>query len=220
MQNNSIGNDIVDLKDWPDHHPRFIKRVMSKKEENEIANSHQKVALYWAAKEAAYKALKRLDLSLVFSPAKIEFDLEKSIITYKNFSLPCLYELTEDYVYVICATSQNILESKNFYTWISTISNELAKDKNFFNLDDDISIESAAVRILTMSKISEILKKSLISLQIAYQDQEQKNANILTLLSGRKNLIPYLKENGKVTEHILSFSHHGRYVMSNALLCE
>ncbi|MBI1813852.1 MAG: 4'-phosphopantetheinyl transferase superfamily protein [Deltaproteobacteria bacterium] len=73
-----IGNDIVDLGD-PDTqpgatHPRFDARVFTATELEAIHTSpvpNRVRWLLWAAKESAFKAFRKHDPSLVFSPARL-----------------------------------------------------------------------------------------------------------------------------------------------------
>lgn len=72
-----LGNDVVDLNDpetWPGaRHARFDARVFGRAERDAIARSADGEALrwmLWAAKEAAYKALRRARPDTVFSPRR------------------------------------------------------------------------------------------------------------------------------------------------------
>lgn len=76
-----IGNDIVDLEDpetRPESlHPGFDRRVFSPAEAAALAASVDPDAerwVLWAAKEAAYKTLRRLDPKTTFSPRAFEVD--------------------------------------------------------------------------------------------------------------------------------------------------
>ena len=74
-----VGNDVVDLLD-PDArgetlHPRFDERVFCKRERRVLARSADTDRLrwrMWAAKEAAYKAARKLDRRVIFSPRRFE----------------------------------------------------------------------------------------------------------------------------------------------------
>jgi len=77
-----VGNDIVDLGDAETRieklHPRFIGRVFSAAERQRIFSSRDTRMLlwaHWAAKESAYKALKKLDPGTVFSHSAFVVDL-------------------------------------------------------------------------------------------------------------------------------------------------
>jgi hypothetical protein len=81
----SIGNDIVDLSDPETRHeglhPRFDQRVFRSEERARLESSDSSRTRHvlrwalWAAKESAYKALKRLDPALVFSPSQFAVEL-------------------------------------------------------------------------------------------------------------------------------------------------
>jgi hypothetical protein len=78
----SIGNDIVDLADPETRHeglhPRFDERVFRPGERALLGRSDSSHVLrwaLWAAKESAYKAMKRLEPELVFSPKRFSVEL-------------------------------------------------------------------------------------------------------------------------------------------------
>ncbi len=78
----SVGNDVVDLADPEARldglHPRFEERVFRAAERDLLAASRSRHALHWAlwaAKESAYKALKRLEPATVWSPKEFEVQL-------------------------------------------------------------------------------------------------------------------------------------------------
>lgn len=78
----AVGNDVVDLGD-PEalagaSHPRFDQRVFGDGERDVMVRSARPTRLrwmLWAAKEAAYKALRQQDRSLTFHPRKLEVSL-------------------------------------------------------------------------------------------------------------------------------------------------
>ncbi len=78
----SVGNDVVDLADPETRlgglHPRFVERVFCAAERERLAASRSRHVLHWAlwaAKESAYKALKRLAPETVFAPREFEVEL-------------------------------------------------------------------------------------------------------------------------------------------------
>jgi len=78
-----VGNDVVDLRDRESDpatlHPRFDARVFDASEREALARSDDPDTLrwqLWAAKEAAYKAVKKTDPRTVFSPARFRVALE------------------------------------------------------------------------------------------------------------------------------------------------
>lgn len=78
-----IGNDVVDLAD-PEAaeaalHPRFDARAFAAAERSRLDASPQRAALrwvLWAAKEAAWKAARRIGAAGPFRPAQIETRLD------------------------------------------------------------------------------------------------------------------------------------------------
>ena len=78
-----LGNDVVDLAD-PEvrpgsTHPRFDRRVFGPAERSALRASGAPNRLrwiLWAAKEAAYKAARRLDPAAVFSPRRFVVSLD------------------------------------------------------------------------------------------------------------------------------------------------
>lgn len=73
----SVGNDVVDLVDPEAHrekqHPRFDERVFASEELQFLRGSefeHLARWLLWAAKESAYKAEKRQEPDIAFSPRR------------------------------------------------------------------------------------------------------------------------------------------------------
>src|SRR5512147_2410613 len=82
-----LGNDVVDLGDpetRPDaRHPRFDARVFTREERAALASAAQPERLrwsLWAAKEAAYKCLKKLEPATCFSPVRfaVRFETERT----------------------------------------------------------------------------------------------------------------------------------------------
>jgi phosphopantetheinyl transferase (holo-ACP synthase) len=78
----SVGNDVVDLADPECRlerlHPRFDERVFSPAERAALGAAPWRPTLhwaFWAAKESAYKACKRLDAAAVFSPREFAVEL-------------------------------------------------------------------------------------------------------------------------------------------------
>ena len=77
-----IGNDVVDLGD-PEvgvgaQHPRFAERVFTPAERHRIASDPSPQRLrwaLWAAKESAYKALRRVRPDIGFSPRQFRVEL-------------------------------------------------------------------------------------------------------------------------------------------------
>ena len=78
----SLGNDVVDLADPEARldglHPRFAERVFTPAEREALEASGDRHVLHWAlwaAKESAYKALRRVEPRTIFAPRAFEVDL-------------------------------------------------------------------------------------------------------------------------------------------------
>ena len=80
-----IGNDIVDLLDPEAQlgalHPRFATRICGAEERDALARADEPARLlwaYWAAKESAYKALRKLIPDLIFAPRQFAVELTRA----------------------------------------------------------------------------------------------------------------------------------------------
>ncbi len=87
----ALGNDIVDLKDrdalgvWQNQ--AFLKRVFTSNELDFLKNDpapEKRVWQFWAAKEAAYKALKQLAPKTIFSPRRFEVDFKENLVLHEK----------------------------------------------------------------------------------------------------------------------------------------
>ncbi|MGH0036019.1 MAG: 4'-phosphopantetheinyl transferase family protein [Myxococcota bacterium] len=81
-----VGNDVVDLDERSEpagvDRERFDRRVFSEQERRAIARSddpHRVRWSLWAAKEAAYKAAKRTDDAVVWSPIRFRVRLDPAL---------------------------------------------------------------------------------------------------------------------------------------------
>ena len=74
-----IGNDVVDLTaPLADRHPRFDARVFARSERRalEASGAGERLrCMFWACKEAAYKAARKADPAVVFSPSRFVVEL-------------------------------------------------------------------------------------------------------------------------------------------------
>ena len=101
-----LGNDIVDLK-TPRYHERFPLRVLSEVDRNHLSmhpeSGDREIWLYWAAKEAAYKALNPAGLVESFRPKDFQVDLQSKRVLWKQlFELHLSFECNDDYVFCVC----------------------------------------------------------------------------------------------------------------------
>jgi hypothetical protein len=79
-----LGNDVVDLaeRDGPERHPRYDARAFGAAERRLLAREaapERLRQLLWAAKESAFKALRRLDPATIFSPRRFAVELDATL---------------------------------------------------------------------------------------------------------------------------------------------
>lgn len=194
-----IGNDIVDLTDpeaRPEGmHPRFDSRVFVRSESDLIRASGAPDRLrwmLWAAKEAAYKALKKIAPHTIFSPRRfvvlLNETLRGKVICAEN-TLPIQIWEEAGSVHAI-ATTEDSLDAR-VLSGTETLESDRALDAEF---------PSEAVRALAIRELSQCLGVPREELAIT-----------------RRARIPTLLRNGQSTDIDLSLSHHGRLV---AFACE
>ena len=190
----SFGNDIVDLKSREKPlHERFIERVFSTEEQTQIGRDPTSIWRFWAAKEAAFKTIARLNPETVFSHREFRCNDEGTLVTYGDFKLPCLLKVTEDYVAALVGM-ECVLSS--LFHWVSEINES----------EGDLS---RAVRNLAKRKISEHLGVS--EERILLSEADKKNIKVP----------PTISLEGASTEGwLLSYSHHGRFVAVALLIPE
>ncbi|WKZ56996.1 MAG: 4'-phosphopantetheinyl transferase superfamily protein [Bdellovibrionota bacterium] len=104
MQLQTLGNDIVDLKAIePPLHPGYKERVCTRREGVVVGKDPAMLWLHWAAKEAAYKALKRIDPRVQFIPRDLEFDALLNVVRWRDIEFPCRVERDAECIVVTCA---------------------------------------------------------------------------------------------------------------------
>ena len=108
-----IGNDVVDLRDPETYagsiHPRFDERVMAASERAWLAGRltpDRDRWLLWAAKEAAYKAVRRMNPTHVFSPAELVVVLDDEgmgTVTVGETVLDVVVRVIDDAVHAVAS---------------------------------------------------------------------------------------------------------------------
>ena len=186
-----LGNDLVDLKDRDSldilKNSRFLNRVFSKTEQTlirEAASPFERAWLLWGAKEAAYKALKRANPELLFSPRKIIVKDNLKNVHIENLKLTLQWESASEWIHAWC---------HNLDVPPETAVTPLAGLKD--SRPRAYSSESSLCRGFAV----DYLEKKL-----GFTPEIQKKAE-----SPRHP--PLLYHNGEALPYILSLSHHGRY---------
>lgn len=110
-----IGNDVVDLGDLDAlpgaTHPRFDERVFDADERHAIqsnATPNRLRWILWAAKESAFKALRKLDDRTIFSPRRLSVALDgagRGTVLHAGRRVDVVVEDAEDAVHVIATGS-------------------------------------------------------------------------------------------------------------------
>ena len=194
-----IGNDVVDLTDSETRpegiHPRFDRRVFGRSELELIDASDTPDRLrwtLWAAKEAAYKALKKIAPNTIFSPRRFAVKLDETRdgnVTCEANTLPIRVWVETGSVHAIATTRGSFGE--RFLCGTETLE----------SLDAlDAELPGVAVRTLAIRELAQRLCVPPDVLSIT-----------------RRGRIPTLLIGGESTDIDLSLSHHGRLI---AFACE
>ena len=108
-----VGNDVVDLSD-PETaasaaHPRFDARVFSDGEREQMLCADDSVRMrwiLWAAKESAYKAVRRVDPNMIFSPSCFEVRLDRRLrgsVKVSHHSFDVRVEVRGDCIHAVAS---------------------------------------------------------------------------------------------------------------------
>lgn len=105
-----VGNDVVDLCDPETSvgalHPRFDGRVFAPAEREALLGSeapHRLRWTLWAAKEAAFKLVRRLDPAARFSPASFEVRLDERAVHHAGRWIPVRVSEQDDRVHAVAS---------------------------------------------------------------------------------------------------------------------
>jgi phosphopantetheinyl transferase (holo-ACP synthase) len=185
-----VGNDVVDLRDRSvvagPRHPRFDARVFAPAEHRLLRESAAPNPLrwaFWAAKEAAYKVVKKLDDATIWSPLRFVVRFERELegsVEHAGREIAVRVESDLERVHAIAT------DAREGFSRICARVAELASP------DAD---PSAAVRALAREDLASLLGAEPGALEI-----------------GRRGRIPVLLVAGFPSPLDLSLSHHGRFV--------
>ena len=221
----SLGNDIVDLFD-PDtvhliENPRFLKKVFNQSELDAVSQTpvnlqHRHLWKLWAAKEASYKAVKRLRSDVVFSPQKFGFQMNLSKVIYQDIS--CVLHFTEstDYIYAWAIINKDDA-SESYDREIKKNEFKVSPCEEQTSVQNWIAEFSDVEKMLNENKMEKVpsyskessLCRNFANLKIASYIQETKVC--LEKNSTSRSSIPEIWINNAKTNHLVSTSHHGRY---------
>jgi phosphopantetheinyl transferase (holo-ACP synthase) len=187
----SIGNDVVDLADPETRraHPRFDERVFRPRERALLGgrDSHHVLRwALWAAKESAYKALKRLDPEMVFSPKQFVVELSdlptiggqgvaEGRVVQRDHALDLRVHVDGTRLHAVARSTR------------------VASARLLWSVERAVSDPSAAVRRLAATGIASALALDPEGIQIARRP-------------------PVALHRGRTLVTDVSLSHHGRFV--------
>jgi phosphopantetheinyl transferase (holo-ACP synthase) len=184
-----IGNDVVDLSDPEASHDachwRFDRRVFAPEEFEALSTDHTDVQrrwILWSAKEAAYKAARRVCVGVTFSPAHFVVNLDRSLcgsVKVGTRRWPVQVRIDGDCVHAV------VSENESFESTFSD-SRRLTTA--------ELCNPSQGVRQFAITSIAADLGVSTSDLRIE-----------------KINRIPQLIVAGEATPVALSLSHHGSY---------
>lgn len=184
-----IGNDIVDLFDEDsaprEDQQRFDARVFGAAERSRIASSadpQRERWRIWAAKEAAYKAGRRMDPALVFSPRRFRVSAEEDRVIHDDLEFELSIEERAGCVHAVARRSES--EGPIVARVMALPAQEAA----------DPSLVSRRVREFCCAEVADVLGTSTDDLRIDTEDRVPE----LRLPSGAR--LP------------VSLSHHGSWV--------
>ncbi len=99
-----LGNDIVDRAYAGQQHPRFAQRILNTQERLDYESmprdteGYDRIWIYWAAKEAAWKAIQQQRKTL-FSPRTFAVDLEQEQVSFEGETLALRLHVDGDLVF-------------------------------------------------------------------------------------------------------------------------
>lgn len=191
-----VGNDVVDLRDPESRceslHPRFDTRVFSEGERAAIGDADDSERVrwkLWAAKEAAYKLVRKFAPTTVFSPQLFQVKLSGDTgATVDHEDSCCTVRYTENDGALHAVATSGVAEPSTVVTgWRRLEAGEIASG--------DPDAPSQAVRALLCERIAEQLGVAVSELEVR-----------------RQGRVPFLFVNGEPAPVDLSLSHHGDWL--------
>ncbi|MGE0172187.1 MAG: 4'-phosphopantetheinyl transferase superfamily protein [Oligoflexales bacterium] len=193
----SVGNDVVDIRRTERHHPRFAHRVLSAWELDTFASKGKTDPLLlwkmWAAKEAAYKDLKRYHQALVFSPRRFEIDFDNGTARSQDTGEALAIQTFTGDNWVYCTA--NSTKGVKIVSYLSDVS----QIKKFGDIDNDSKLSKLSQQVRILARAAAAKEFSLPLDKIEIKTSPTSKAPSLRL-GDNKDLLP------------LSLSHHGDYL--------
>jgi phosphopantetheine--protein transferase-like protein len=207
-----LGNDVVDFSvdEKKYNNQRFINRILTSTEQKYLFLSTNKNAFLWtlwAAKEAAYKAYQKQNLSSLFSPVKYEIsentllklveakfsETVKGVLKYTNDrSVLIPIEIRwPDKTCVHCISSFDVSnqQGENLYSKLMKL-----------DCEEDYTSQSLLVRGLAQTLLDDLnIQAEIIRPEIKVKDYKKPGP-------------PRLISDNQLLDHEISLSHDGKWL--------
>jgi phosphopantetheinyl transferase (holo-ACP synthase) len=163
-------------------HPRYYERVLAAQECRAVRR-HDERALWthWAAKEAAYKAMRQVHVGVIFSPRLFVLHRDRRCVDYLGAQLPVVVSIVDDAVHVVCAPHK--VQSNMSVAIIRLRTSDASQQ----------------ARALLRQSISRSLQ--LASSALTFDYSYQTGGRPIPIVQYKRRRLPIS----------LSISHHGRY---------
>ena len=191
-----VGNDIVDLRDPESQadslHPRFDARVFTSPERDAIAAGEGAPRTrwkLWAAKESAYKLLRKQKPSTVFSPVRFQVSFDgpaAALVTHGHDEVSVVYRENEGAVHAV-ARAEGVPAAAVLSGWRPLSRRERS--------GGDPETPSRGARALACERVAERLGVAAAALEVR-----------------RAGRVPFLWQSGRRLPADLSLSHHGDWL--------
>ncbi len=195
-----IGNDIVDLAEEdctaPNWFVRFCRKVLSESEERHVhSSSLPRTTLwsYWAAKEAAYKAVRRIHPEFEFEYKEFFVSESFDCVQVNEIDLRLQLAVNNDCIHALCWNEA--AAANRIYSWVEKMPPDC---------QISYSAESKFVRRLLVERLA---------------DEMNISVNSLHLFAPRfGGAAPEVYCNFPSGRFPVSLSHHGRFAASAAAI--
>ena len=181
----SLGNDLVDLSSAePPLHARYWDRVCTEREREYAGGDPSILWSLWAAKEATFKAIRRVDASARFIPRQFEYEPNSKTVRYAKH-----------------VVSVQMKERGNCRVALAVIGGDAAY-LSYFEWWAAVPPEADPSEIVRASG------RRALAVQLGIEATRISFSSPVVM-----PIAPVLYIGGRITSHLVSFSHHGHSAM-------
>jgi phosphopantetheinyl transferase (holo-ACP synthase) len=194
----SIGNDVIDLQYQAIDearaplHDRYLSRVLSASEMMMYRSNQVSLPVFWAAKEAAFKAVKRLNRTAIFSPKHYIYSPLLRSVTWNNQVVKCNVRKLNNIIYASAVVGSCTSIKGRIFHWF----------------DHCYQNESREVRSLARRQIACLLGIESGRIMISPPAGSSPVAGD----EAGSDRIPAVYIDNTPTRHQLSLTHHGQLI--------